>query len=342
MEIIEKLTTEHGAILKGLASLSEAKDALEKNRRPPKAFFDAAVVFFKEYADRFHHYKEEYILFSLLARKKEGDIDLEMGALRYQHELNRKCIAKIESALHGYETGNEIAAQTNIGIKRKTNQDRYAMTCFTDNTILMAIADGLGGEPGGEIASDYVIEELIQLTGPNYSKAIENQALFFKKLDQKLCVMTEKNHELSGMATTLISIFIQNNVACWCHSGDSRLYHVRNDRIRQITKDQTLARFLMQEGELTKEQSNDHYSKNVIDQCIGCQDLTPETGQIYLESNDMLILATDGLYRSVSEEEIHQVVCKSSELVQVVDVLVNLSLNAGGKDNITVVIGKIH
>ncbi len=112
MEILEKLITEHGVILKGLASLSEAKDALEKNRHPPKAFFDAAVVFFREYADRFHHYKEEYILFSLLARKKDGDIDLEMGALRYQHELNRKCIAKIEAALHGYETGNEIAATT--------------------------------------------------------------------------------------------------------------------------------------------------------------------------------------------------------------------------------------
>ncbi len=236
----------------------------------------------------------------------------------------------------------EIAAQTNIGIKRKTNQDRYAMACFTDNTILMAIADGLGGEPGGEIASDYVIEEFIQLTGPNYNNAVENQALFFKKLDRKLCAMAEKNHELNGMATTLISIFIQNNVACWCHSGDSRFYHIRNNRILQITQDQTLDRFLIQEGELTNEQSNDHYSKNVIDQCIGCQDLTPETGQIHLESNDMLILATDGLYRSVTEEEICRILSKSSEPVQAADALVKLSLNAGGDDNITVVIGKIH
>jgi hemerythrin-like domain-containing protein len=95
-----------------LASLSKAKDALEKNRHPPKEFFDAAVQFFREYADRFHHYKEEYLLFSLLAQKKEGDIDLEIGALRYQHELNRKCIARIEAALQGYETGNEIAVTT--------------------------------------------------------------------------------------------------------------------------------------------------------------------------------------------------------------------------------------
>jgi len=146
----------------------------------------------------------------------------------------------------------EIAAQTDIGLERKTNQDRYAMSCFSDDTILLAIADGLGGEPGGEIASDYVMEEFKQLTDMGYTKVAKDPSSFFEKMDQALCTLAEKNHELNGMATTLISIFIKNYVASWCHSGDSRLYHLRKNRIRQITQDQTLARFLIQEGELTR------------------------------------------------------------------------------------------
>ncbi len=241
------------------------------------------------------------------------------------------------------QTGKiEIAAQTDIGKKRKTNQDRYAMCCFSDNTILMVIADGLGGEPGGEIASDYVMEEFKQLTGVGYTRVFKDTSSFFKKMDLKLCTLAEKNYELDGMATTLISIFIKDHVASWCHSGDSRLYHLRKNRIRQVTQDQTLARFLMEEGELTKQQAKHHYSKDVVDQYIGCLDLTPESGKIHLEPDDMLILASDGLYRSITEEEICQVINRFPKPDQAVDALIKLSLNAGGKDNATVVIGKIH
>jgi hemerythrin-like domain-containing protein len=112
MIISQGLTQEHGRILQGIEYLSMARDALEKNRHPPKKFFELAVLFFREYADRFHHYKEEYLMFSFLARKKEGAIDLEMGSLRYQHEINRTCIAKIEKSLDGYDMGNEIAVTT--------------------------------------------------------------------------------------------------------------------------------------------------------------------------------------------------------------------------------------
>jgi hemerythrin-like domain-containing protein len=112
MEISRDLINEHGRILRGLEYLSAARHALEKNLHPPKAFFETAVHFFRQYADKFHHYKEEYLMFGFLARKKAGAIDLEMGSLRYQHELNRGCISKIEKSLKGYDMGNEIAVTT--------------------------------------------------------------------------------------------------------------------------------------------------------------------------------------------------------------------------------------
>lgn len=112
MEVLTTLGKEHTNILRGLHYLEKSRDALEQNRRIPVDFFKTAVLFFSEYADRLHHYKEEYLLFSFLASKKDGTIDLEIGALRRQHELNRHHIKKIRESLHGYETDSEIAATT--------------------------------------------------------------------------------------------------------------------------------------------------------------------------------------------------------------------------------------
>ncbi len=112
MEVLTKLTEEHALILQGINCLETARDALEKSCHPPVAFFETAVLFFTEYADKLHHYKEEYLLFGFLASKKGGSIDLEMGALRYQHEVNRQCLKKIKDSLKGYGTKNEIAVTT--------------------------------------------------------------------------------------------------------------------------------------------------------------------------------------------------------------------------------------
>lgn len=112
MEVLKELIEEHAHILKGLSYLEAARDALERNLSPPSDFFKTAVLFFSAYADRLHHYKEEYLLFSLLASKKGGKIDLEIGALRHQHEKNRRSIRKIKDALKGYETKSEIAVTT--------------------------------------------------------------------------------------------------------------------------------------------------------------------------------------------------------------------------------------
>ncbi len=112
MEVLATLIKEHAHILLGIDCLEMARDELEQNRQPPADFFHTAVLFFSEYADKLHHYKEEYLLFSVLALKKGGNIDLELGSLRHQHELNRRCIKKIKDSLKGYEASSEIAITT--------------------------------------------------------------------------------------------------------------------------------------------------------------------------------------------------------------------------------------
>jgi hemerythrin-like domain-containing protein len=112
MKATEILVKEHMLILQGLNNLSLAKEKLEKGERPPREFFEKAVDFSRNFSDKFHHFKEEYLMFGLLAQKKDGEIDLEIGALRYQHERGREFIGKIENAIEGYSMGNEIATTT--------------------------------------------------------------------------------------------------------------------------------------------------------------------------------------------------------------------------------------
>jgi len=112
MKITQALIDEHVLILKGLSFLKTARDQIERNQHPPGAFFEKAVPFFQNYADQYHHYKEEFLMFGFLAQKKEGMMDLEIGSLRHQHEIGRQFLVKIEKTIKGYDMKNEIAITT--------------------------------------------------------------------------------------------------------------------------------------------------------------------------------------------------------------------------------------
>lgn len=109
MNITQTLKDEHVLILKGLEFLRIARDKIESNQHPSKLFFQKAVPFFRNYADKYHHYKEEFLMFGFLAQKKEGQLDLEIGSLRHQHERGRQFLTRLEKSINGYEMKNEIA-----------------------------------------------------------------------------------------------------------------------------------------------------------------------------------------------------------------------------------------
>ena len=109
MNITQALIDEHVLILKGLGFLRIARDKIEQNQHPHKLFFQKAVPFFRNYADKYHHYKEEFLMFGFLAQKKEGQLDLEIGSLRHQHEIGRQFLTRLEKSINGYEMKNEIA-----------------------------------------------------------------------------------------------------------------------------------------------------------------------------------------------------------------------------------------
>ena len=112
MQATKILVKEHDLIRQVLDCLSLALGKLESGQRPPKEFFEKGVEFASNFADRFHHFKEEYLMFGLLAQKKEGTFDGAIGALRYQHERGRQFVVKIENSLEAYANGDEIATTT--------------------------------------------------------------------------------------------------------------------------------------------------------------------------------------------------------------------------------------
>jgi len=109
MKVTDILIREHGLILRALENLAEARDQIEKGLPPPKEFFEKALWFLSEFADKFHHFKEEYLMFGLLALKSEGALDGPIGTLRYQHDRCRKCINEMTRSLNGYADSDDIA-----------------------------------------------------------------------------------------------------------------------------------------------------------------------------------------------------------------------------------------
>lgn len=233
-----------------------------------------------------------------------------------------------------------ISAQTDIGPVRRTNQDRYGVRSFPGGTVVMGLADGLGGEPGGEMAARHVMESLEKWSGPEGKNMTVSLMDFFIRMDREIVAMAAKKEALSGMATTLILVALKGRQVVFAHSGDSRLYHYRAGNLTQITQDQTLARFLMVEGEISGDEVQSHYSRNVPDQCLGCRDLRPETGEIRLETGDILVLMSDGVHGLVEKEMMAEVMKKADTCDHAADHLMRLALAAGGNDNMTVVLGK--
>ncbi len=108
MDPIDTLTNEHGLIRQFLDNMALAAEMIENGSRPSSAFFEKAVDFARTFADKYHHFKEEHVLFLQLAQKKQGEVDAQLEALRYEHERGRSLVTGIESALPGYEANDPI------------------------------------------------------------------------------------------------------------------------------------------------------------------------------------------------------------------------------------------
>lgn len=243
------------------------------------------------------------------------------------------------------------ASASDTGLRKTTNED-----CFFDapHTLtvsgnldrlgaLFAVADGVSGQEGGEIASKIAIDTLRMYYVLPHVKIPPEDRLrnVFFEAHRRIEEYAEKHLQYKGMGTTLTSVIVKDNTAYYGHVGDSRLYMIRPQtrEISQLTEDHTLVNRFVKEKKLTPEEAAEEDS-NVLDQALGCvAKIHVDVGECpSLQAGDVLLLCSDGLSDLVTDARIRDIVLGSPSLADACHRLVMRANQQGGKDNITVVL----
>lgn len=234
----------------------------------------------------------------------------------------------------------KTVALTHIGFVREKNEDRYLIKELTDGSLLLAVADGMGGE----VAGDYAAELIIKKIGHRQPHPLKNDwqlSQLVKEADRSVYNEVKNNSALAGMGSTVTCALLRNDLLIWAHVGDSRLFVQRNQELIQLTKDQNMAQFLLDEGEITAEEARHHPFQNQLDQCVGCGECNPDRGHLEIESEKLVMLTTDGLHSEVPAETISSLLAIPTDIETKAESLIKAALDAGGKDNITVLIAEL-
>ena len=234
-------------------------------------------------------------------------------------------------------------AKTDVGKAREMNQDYYIIPSSENDLQLYILADGMGGYNGGEIASRLAAETTKNYIENNFEKIEHDKEAILKLVKDameyaNMVVYEEskKDENLQGMGTTLDVCFIYNSKIYIGHVGDSRIYLIKKDIARKITKDHSYVQQLVEDKKITREEAEHHPKKNMLLKALGCTSyVEPDIRARNLEKDDMLLMCSDGLTNMVEENKIYEVVRENTEKAP--EILVNLANNAGGYDNITVI-----
>lgn len=233
----------------------------------------------------------------------------------------------------------KAVSRTNTGLVRNSNEDAV----LTDMPDLFAIADGMGGYAAGEIASVETIKVLQEekknfagLTGEALCRALQEAA---SKANEHLLSLVFKTPDYEGMGTTLVAVYLaEDGMAYALNIGDSRLYLWRGGELKQITQDHSYVAQLVSKGDITTEEARRHPQRNVILRAVGADEvLESDVFSFKVEPGDRLLLCSDGLSDMASDEEIAAVLGERN-VDKAADELLELALNNGGRDNISVIL----
>jgi serine/threonine protein phosphatase PrpC len=236
----------------------------------------------------------------------------------------------------------ETSARSAVGLVRKGNED----SAFTSSRVI-AVADGMGGHAAGEVASRIAISKLAEITEVITNPDIDSESaedLFsgaLHTIDLEIKEETEENSQLSGMGTTLTSLFIIDEKVSLMHIGDSRAYRLRGNTLEQLSHDHTVIQELLSQGAISEADIATHPQRSVLTQVLmgeGAHSapLLIVDGKV----NDRYLLCSDGLSSVLTEKEIKSLI-KGKNRQQAVDGLIDATYINGAPDNVTVIIADV-
>lgn len=226
------------------------------------------------------------------------------------------------------------AFRTDVGKVRANNQDAPIVS---EKLRLYGVADGMGGHKGGEVASTSARDDLLrELEGKTPSVAALSGAI--EEVNRQIYHQQEHDDALTGMGTTLSVLWMSDNFVYIGHVGDSRVYLLRDGEFKQMTLDHSLVEQLVREGVLTEEEAQNHPMRNIITRAIGT-DESVEVDVVVEErrKGDLWLACSDGLHGLVDDRQMRDALHQYAP-EKAADVLLKAALDAGGRDNVTLVI----
>ncbi|MCI5931717.1 MAG: Stp1/IreP family PP2C-type Ser/Thr phosphatase [Faecalibacterium sp.] len=226
------------------------------------------------------------------------------------------------------------AFRTDVGKVRANNQDAPIVS---EKLRLYGVADGMGGHKGGEVASTSARDDLLrELEGKTPSVAALSGAI--EEVNRQIYHQQEHDDALTGMGTTLSVLWMSDNFVYIGHVGDSRVYLLRDGEFKQMTLDHSLVEQLVREGVLTEEEAQNHPMRNIITRAIGT-DESVEVDVVVEErrKGDLWLACSDGLHGLVDDRQMRDALRQYAP-EKAADLLLKAALDAGGRDNVTLVI----
>lgn len=223
-----------------------------------------------------------------------------------------------------------VGAASDIGQVREGNEDSYLVIA-----PLYAVADGMGGHRGGEVASNLALETVQEL----FEQGTGTLADQVERANRAVFERSQQDRSVSGMGTTLTAALIDGDRAHLAHVGDSRAYLFRGGELSLLTEDHTLVHKMVTEGEITAEEAETHPHRSILTRALGVDAAVQvDESDVVVADGDRLLLCSDGLTGMVPDEQIREVLGRQADPQSAVDELVKEANRAGGVDNITAVI----
>lgn len=237
-----------------------------------------------------------------------------------------------------------IAGKTDVGQRRTANEDGFWVDKLSEDVAVAVVCDGMGGENGGHVASAKAVEQIKKTITDGYREDFKENSVKNLMLsavsaaNARVFALAEKNPELEGMGTTVILAMVRDGMIHIAYAGDSRVYLIKQEEVRQLTRDHSMVQMMVDRGEISSEEAQYHPEKHYITRALGVGGILDVD---YLEEplpdKGAVLLCSDGLSNYLDHEELYRIIWNHDAAIAVQQ-LVEQANQMGGADNITAVL----
>ncbi len=227
------------------------------------------------------------------------------------------------------------------GKKRKLNEDYILVN---NNEQLFLLADGMGGHNAGDVASKKSCKLFYKYFINENSQNIKDKMInSFTFMNNEIFTESKNKVELRGMGATFIASYLFDNHLYFCHVGDVRAYLFRDGLLKKLTQDHSYVAKLVQDNIISEDDINEHPFRNIVTKAVGITNkIEPDFNEIELKNRDKILLCSDGLWSLINQFDIISTLKSKEKIEQKANILINLANNAGGNDNVSLILIEVN